>query len=51
MAKENLTILIAEVVPNETYTVQIEAIESSSPPFVITFPEFIRSMKAMQNIG
>ena len=49
--KEKLKIIIEEVVPKEKYTVQIEAIESSSPPFVITVPEFMRRMKEMQQSG
>ena len=49
--KEKLKTIIEEVVPKEKYTVQIEAIESSSPPFVITVPEFMRRMKEMQQSG
>ena len=49
--KEKLKTIIEEVVPKEKYTVQIETIESSSPPFVITVPEFMRRMKEMQQSG
>ena len=49
--KERLKTIIEEVVPKEKYTVQIEATDSSSPPFVITVPEFMRRMKEMQQSG
>ena len=38
-------------VPKEKYTVQLEAMDSSAAPFVITFPEFMRRMKEMQQSG
>ena len=49
--KEKLKTIIEAVVPKEKYTVQIEAIDSNSPPFVITVPEFMRRMKEMQQSG
>jgi len=49
--KERLKTIIEEVVPKEKYTVQIEATDSNSPPFVITVPEFMRRMKEMQQSG
>jgi len=49
--KERLKTIIEEVVPKEKYTVQIEATDSSSLPFVITVPEFMRRMKEMQQSG
>jgi molecular chaperone HtpG len=39
------------VIPSSTYTVQMEALDSSSSPFVITEPEFMRRMKEMQQTG
>jgi molecular chaperone HtpG len=49
--KEKLKGFIEEVVPKEKYTVQMEAMDSSSNPFIITQPEFIRRMKEMQQTG
>ena len=49
--KEKLKKIIEESVPKEKYTVQLESMDSSSAPFVITFPEFMRRMKEMQQSG
>ena len=49
--KEKLKSIVVEVVPKEKYTVQLEAIDSDSAPFVITLPEFMRRMKEMQQSG
>ena len=49
--KESLKPLIESVVPGEQYTVQLEAMDSNSLPFVITKPEFMRRMKEMQQTG
>jgi molecular chaperone HtpG len=49
--KEQLKPIIEEVIPSETYTVQMEAMDSSANPFVITQPEFMRRMKEMQATG
>lgn len=49
--KETLKPLIETVVPGEKYTVQLEAMDSSSLPFVLTQPEFMRRMKEMQQSG
>ena len=49
--KEKLKSIVEEVVPKEKYTVQLEAIDSDSAPFVITLPEFMRRMKEMQQSG
>jgi molecular chaperone HtpG len=49
--KEILKPLIEAVVPGEKYTVQLEAMDSSSLPFVLTQPEFMRRMKEMQQTG
>ncbi|TVZ57117.1 molecular chaperone HtpG [Lutibacter sp. Hel_I_33_5] len=49
--KETLKPIIEAAVPKETYTVQLEAMDSSASPFIITIPEFIRRMKEMQASG
>ena len=49
--KEKLKNIVEETVPKEKYTVQLEAIDSKSAPFVITLPEFMRRMKEMQQSG
>ena len=49
--KESLKPLIEAVVPGEQYTIQLEAMESSGLPFVLTQPEFMRRMKEMQQTG
>ena len=38
-------------VPEKTYTVQLEAMDSAASPFMITVPEFMRRMKEMQASG
>ena len=49
--KEKLKPIIEAAVPKETYTVQLEAMDSSSSPFIITVPDFMRRMKEMQASG
>jgi molecular chaperone HtpG len=49
--KETLKPIIEAAVPKETYTVQLEAMDSASSPFIITVPEFMRRMKEMQASG
>ncbi|MBT4959234.1 MAG: molecular chaperone HtpG [Flavobacteriaceae bacterium] len=49
--KEKLKKIIEENVPKEKYTVQLESMDSNAAPFVITFPEFMRRMKEMQQSG
>ncbi len=49
--KEALKTTIESVVPKETYTVQVEAMDSNASPFIITQPEFMRRMKEMQATG
>ncbi len=49
--QERLKAIIEEIVPKEKYTVQLEAIDSNSNPFIITQPEFMRRMKEMQQTG
>ena len=43
--------LIEDVVPQTTYTVQLEPMDSQAMPFMITQPEFMRRMKEMQQTG
>ena len=49
--KEKLKPVIEGAVNNTSYTVQLEAMDSSSSPFIITVPEFMRRMKEMQASG
>ena len=49
--KEKLKKIIEEAIPKEKYTVQLEAMDSNASPFIITFPEFMRRMKEMQQSG
>jgi molecular chaperone HtpG len=49
--KESLKPIIEANVPKETYTVQLEAMDSDASPFIITVPEFMRRMKEMQASG
>ena len=49
--QQKLKGFIEQVVPKEKYTVQMEALDSKSNPFIITQPEFIRRMKEMQQTG
>jgi len=49
--KETLKPIIEGNVPKETYTVQLEAMDSSASPFLITVPEFMRRMKEMSASG
>jgi len=49
--KEKLQELLGEIVPKEKFTVQLEAMDSGTSPFVITEPEFMRRMKEMQQTG
>ncbi|WP_296637969.1 molecular chaperone HtpG [Polaribacter sp.] len=49
--KDKLKPIIEAAVPKETYTVQLESMDSSSSPFIITVPEFMRRMKEMQASG
>jgi len=46
-----LKTFIEDIVPKEKYTVQLEALDSKSNPFIITQPEFMRRMKEMQQTG
>ncbi len=49
--KEKLKPVIEGAVNNSSYTVQLEAMDSNSSPFIITVPEFMRRMKEMQASG
>lgn len=49
--KETLQPMIESNVPKETYTVQLEAMDSGASPFLITVPEFMRRMKEMSATG
>ncbi|MGB2460599.1 MAG: molecular chaperone HtpG, partial [Flavobacteriaceae bacterium] len=50
-SQNKLKSLVEEVVPQTTYTVQLEPMDSQSMPFMITQPEFMRRMKEMQQTG
>lgn len=49
--KEKLKTVLEEIVPKTTYSVQLEAMDSSAAPFMITQPEFMRRMKEMSQSG
>lgn len=49
--KETLNSILEEIIPKEKFTIQLEASDSNTPPFMITLPEFIRRMKDMQATG
>ena len=49
--KDKLKGAIEEIVPKQTYTVQLEALDSQAAPFMITQPEFMRRMKEMSKTG
>lgn len=43
--------MIEKAIPSKNYTIQTEALDSTSAPFLITQPEFMRRMKEMQAMG
>jgi molecular chaperone HtpG len=49
--KDKLKNVLEEIVPKQTYTVQLEAMDSNAAPFIITQPEFMRRMKEMSASG
>jgi molecular chaperone HtpG len=49
--KENLKTVLEELVPKANYSVQLEPMDSSAAPFMITQPEFMRRMKEMSQSG
>jgi molecular chaperone HtpG len=49
--KESLKTVLETIVPKQTYSVQLEAMDSEAAPFIITQPEFMRRMKEMSQSG
>jgi molecular chaperone HtpG len=49
--KANLKTVLEEIVPKANYSVQLESMDSSAAPFMITQPEFMRRMKEMSQSG
>jgi molecular chaperone HtpG len=49
--KDKLKPIIEAAVPKQTYTVQLESLDSNAFPFMITVPEFMRRMKEMSATG
>ena len=49
--REQLKGIVENHVPKTNYTVQVEAMESTTVPFMITQPEFMRRMKEMSQTG
>ncbi len=49
--KESLKTMLTEIIPQDKFSVQLEAMDSSANPFIITQPEFMRRMKEMQQSG
>ena len=49
--KEKLKPMIESAVSEDKYTVQLEALDSNSLPFMLAQPEFMRRMKEMQQTG
>lgn len=47
----SLKTVLETIVPKQNYTVQLEALDSQSAPFIITQPEFMRRMKEMSQTG
>jgi molecular chaperone HtpG len=43
--QEGLKTVLETIVPKQTYTVQLEVMDSLAAPFIITQPEFMRRMK------
>jgi molecular chaperone HtpG len=46
-----LKTVLEAIVPKQTYSVQLEALDSLAAPFIITQPEFMRRMKEMSQSG
>ena len=49
--KDKLRGYLEEIIPKEKFTLQLEALDSDTIPFMITQPEFMRRMKDMQATG
>ena len=47
----SLKTVLESNIPKDTYSIQLEAMDSSANPFIITQPEFMRRMKEMQASG
>ena len=47
----SLKTILETKIPKETYSIQLEAMDSTANPFIITQPEFMRRMKEMQASG
>ncbi|MBP2282964.1 molecular chaperone HtpG [Flavobacterium sp. CG_23.5] len=47
----SLKTVLENFVPKQTYSVQLEAMDSQAAPFIITQPEFMRRMKEMSQSG
>lgn len=46
-----LKTILEEIVPKTNYSVQLEPMDSTAAPFIITQPEFMRRMKEMSQTG
>ncbi len=46
-----LKVVLEELVPKTGYSVQLEPMDSTAAPFIITQPEFMRRMKEMSQTG
>jgi molecular chaperone HtpG len=49
--QEKLKGILENVIPKANYTLQLEAMDSSAAPFILTQPEFMRRMKEMSQTG
>ena len=49
--QNSLKEVVETIVPKQNYTVQLQALDSQSAPFIITQPEFMRRMKEMSQSG
>ncbi|MDN3677885.1 molecular chaperone HtpG [Flavobacterium paronense] len=48
---KQLKTVLEEIVPKANYSVQLEPMDSTAAPFIITQPEFMRRMKEMSQSG
>jgi molecular chaperone HtpG len=49
--QEKLKGILENVIPKANYTLQLEAMDSTAAPFILTQPEFMRRMKEMSQTG
>jgi len=49
--QDKLKVYLEEIIPKDKFTLQLEALDSNTVPFMITQPEFMRRMKDMQSTG